>query len=127
MKTNSIGFTGIATKLFKEENDRRYKEVYSHELAHKSAAGGLAGSIVIEKNAQGLVVGGHVPIKMPGLNKANPSDTIEKAQRVINAALAPSDPSGQDRKVAAQAKSILNAAKQELNDKKTGKKLDLKA
>lgn len=85
---------------------QRYNEIYAHELAHKNAAGSLAGSIVIEKDANGIPVGGHVSIQMPTLNKANPEETIEHADTVIKSALAPSDPSSQDYKVAAKARAI---------------------
>ena len=85
---------------------QRYNEIYAHELAHKNAAGSLAGSIVIEKDANGIPIGGHVSIQMPTLNKANPEETIEHADTVIKSALAPSDPSSQDYKVAAKARAI---------------------
>ena len=51
---------------------QNYAEIYAHELAHKNAGGALAGPIVIEKNAQGIPIGGHVSIKMPSLNPKNP-------------------------------------------------------
>ncbi len=85
---------------------QRYNKIYAHELAHKNAAGGLAGAIVIEKDSNGIPVGGHVSIQMPTLDKNHPEKTINKANTVIKAALAPSDPSSQDYKVAAQAKAI---------------------
>ena len=85
---------------------KNYAEIYAHEAAHKRAAGSLAGPIVIERNADGIPVSGHVSIKMPTLNKANPKETIEKADIVFKSAMAPSDPSAQDYKVAAQAKSV---------------------
>lgn len=88
----------------------RYNEIYAHELAHKNAAGALAGPIVIEKDSNGIPVGGHVSIKMPALNPNNPEDTISKANTVIKAAMAPSDPSGQDYKVAAKARAIKTQA-----------------
>ena len=87
-----------------------YKKILTHEQAHKRAGGALAGAIVIEKNAQGIPVGGHVSIKMPTLNPKNPQHTIDNANTVINSAMAPSDPSSQDYKVAAQAKSIKSQA-----------------
>ena len=90
----------------------RYNEIYAHELAHKNAAGSLAGSIVIEKNSDGIPVGGHGSIKMPVLDKNNPQKTINHANTVIKSALAPSDPSSQDYKVAAQAKNIKFRAEQ---------------
>ncbi len=83
-----------------------FEKIYAHEKAHKNAAGALAGAIVIEKNAQGIPVGGHVSIRMPTLNPKNPKRTIEHADTVINSAMAPADPSSQDYKVAAQAKNI---------------------
>ena len=89
----------------------RYNEIYAHELAHKNAAGSLAGPIVIEKDSNGVPIGGHVSIKMPVLDKNNPEKTIEQANTVIKAAMAPSDPSGQDYKVAAQAERIKAQAK----------------
>lgn len=89
----------------------QYNEIYSHELAHKNAAGSLAGPIVIEKDSNGIPVGGHVSIKMPVLDKNNPEQTIQQADIVIKAAMAPSDPSSQDYKVAAQAESIKAQAK----------------
>ena len=88
----------------------QYNKIYSHELAHKRAGGALAGSIVIERNAQGIPVAGHVDIKMPSLDKTNPEKTIADARTVINSAMAPSDPSAQDYKVATRASDILAQA-----------------
>ena len=85
---------------------QQYNEIYTHELAHKNAAGSLAGSIVIEKDSSGMPIGGHVSIQMPTLDRENPEKTIDHADIVIKSALAPSDPSSQDYKVAAQAKAI---------------------
>ena len=89
----------------------QYNEIYAHEQAHKSAAGSLGGPIVIEKNYQGIPIGGHVNIKMPALNKENPEETIKQADTVIKSAMAPSDPSNQDYKVASEARSIRTEAK----------------
>ena len=63
---------------------QRYDEIYSHELAHKNAAGSYAGAIVIEKDSKGVPVGGHVSIQMPVLDKENPQKTIKHADVVIN-------------------------------------------
>ena len=89
---------------------KNYEKIYAHELAHKNAAGSLAGSIFIERNSEGIPVSGHVPIKMPSLNKENPQQTIDQANIVVKAAMAPSDPSDQDYRVAAQASSIKSQA-----------------
>ena len=97
---------------------KQYQDIYAHEKAHKNAGGALAGPIVIEKNSDGVATGGHVSIQMPKLDESNPDDTIKKAQIVIKAALAPHDPSGQDYKVASEARAVLaraNALKKEGN------------
>ena len=104
--------------------NKNYNHIYNHEMAHKMAGGSFAGSISIERDANGIPVSGHVPIAMPVLDRNNPQKTIDHANIVIRAALAPSDPSGQDYKVAQSANSIKMRA-QALKDQKTGKKLDV--
>lgn len=105
---------------------KNYSEIYAHELAHKSAGGALAGSIVIERNADGIPFAGHVDIKMPSLNPNDPQKTINDANTVIRSAMAPSDPSDQDYRVAAQAQSIKMQA-QAIKAKNVGNKLDFNA
>ncbi len=104
--------------------NKNYSEIYAHEAAHKATGGSLAGAIVIEKNSDGIPVAGHVDIKMPALDKNNPDKTIQDANTVIRSAMAPSDPSDQDYKVAAQASSIKMQA-QAVKNENQGKKLDL--
>ena len=99
---------------------KNYAEIYAHEAAHKRAGGSLAGPIVIEKNSDGIPVMGHVSIEMPSLNRENPEETINQADTVYKAAMAPSAPSDQDYKVAAEAKSI----KAEAENVKKNNKLD---
>lgn len=106
--------------------NRNYNHIYAHEMAHKSAGGSFAGAISIERNADGIPVSGHVPIKMPVLNKANPQETIDHANIVIRAALAPGDPSTQDYRVAAQAEQIKMRALA-FNSSHQGNKLDFNA
>ena len=89
---------------------KNYRKIYEHEMAHKNAAGSLAGPIVIEKNSEGIPTGGHVSIKMPRLDKKNPEKTINQADVVIKSAMAPSDPSSQDYKVANEARRIKSEA-----------------
>ena len=105
---------------------KNYSEIYAHEQAHKSAGGSLAGGIVIERNQDGIPIGGHVNIKMPTLNPQDPQKTIDDANTVIRAAMAPSDPSGQDYAVASSAQSIKMRA-QALKSEHQGKKLDTMA
>ncbi len=97
---------------------KNYSEIYAHEAAHKRAGGSLAGPIVIEKNSEGIPVAGHVSIKMPVLNKQNPQETIDNANIVFKAALAPSDPSEQDLKVASAAKTLKSKAEKIKHAKK---------
>ena len=124
---SALGFN--SNNVYKQQKseiiDQRYSEIYNHEKAHKNAAGSLGGSIVIEKNGQGIPIGGHVDIKMPVLDKENPDKTIKQADTVIKAAMAPNDPSGQDYKVATEAKAIKNQAKS--SQKQSGQKLNLLA
>lgn len=98
--------------------EKNYNHIYNHELAHKMAGGSLAGDIVIERNSEGIPVAGHVSIKMPALNINNPQKTINDANTVIRSAMAPSDPSDQDYKVAAQAANIKSQAENALSKKR---------
>lgn len=105
---------------------QRYNEIYSHELAHQRAGGNLAGGIVIERDANGIPIGGHVPIKMPSLDRNNPDKTIKDANTVISSAMAPSDPSDQDYRVANQARAIKSQAESyKTAHPEVGKKLNL--
>jgi len=52
----------------------------------------------------------------------DPQATIKKAQQIKRAALAPKDPSSQDRKVAAEASKMEAKARQELADLKQQEK-----
>ncbi len=119
--------TNCLSKLAKQDLiNQNYNHIYAHEMAHKTAGGQFAGAISIEKNADGIPVSGHVPIQMPTLNKNNPQETIDHANTVIRAALAPSDPSSQDYKVANQATQIKMQA-QAIKNKNQGNKLDIRA
>ena len=104
---------------------RNYNHIYAHELAHKSAGGSFAGAISIDKNADGIPVSGHVPIQMPVLDKNNPQKTIDHANTVIKAAMAPSDPSSQDYRVASEAADIKSKAEAFKTQNQKGKKLNV--
>ena len=110
----------------KKEN---YSRIYSHEAAHKAAAGSLGGPIVIEYNPQGIPVSGHVSIRIPSLNKSNPDETISQAKQVKRAALAPgSDLSEADLNVAHSADVLLSEAQSLKKDSaKKGETLDISA
>lgn len=107
---------------------QKYNEIYEHEQAHKRAAGSFGGSIVIEKDANGIPTGGHVDILMPTLNKEKPDETIKHADTVIKAAMAPGEPSNQDYKVAAEARAIKAEAESYQNKNgSVGQKLNVVA
>ena len=84
----------------------RDREVRAHEQAHQTAGGNLAGaaSYRYEKGPDGVsyAVSGEVPIRL-GSGNDDPREALEIARRVQRAALAPAEPSVQDRQVAAQA------------------------
>lgn len=100
------------------ELKRRDAEVRRHEQAHKAAAGDLAkGPPQFEyetgPDGRGYAVSGEVAIDtspVPG----DPAATIAKMERVRRAALAPAQPSAQDRQVAAQAAREASRARAEL-------------
>jgi hypothetical protein len=97
---------------------KRDAEVRQHELAHLSAAGPYATSGPVYEyetgpDGQRYAVGGEVGIDTTPL-AGDPEATIRKAQTIKRAALAPSEPSSQDQRVAAQANKMEQQARQEL-------------
>ena len=106
---------GEVTRL--QERDR---EVRAHESAHASAGGTYTGSpsfdFVTGPDGQQYAVGGHVDIDV-GPIAGDPEATIVKAEVVRRAALAPAQPSGQDRSVAAAAEATKREALQEISQR----------
>jgi hypothetical protein len=84
----------------------RDREVRAHEQAHQSVGGQYAGaaSYTFERGPDGknYAVGGEVSIDT-GKIADDPQATLDKAETIRRAALAPAEPSSQDRRVAAQA------------------------
>ncbi len=104
------------TKL--KERDRTVRE---HERAHASTGGSITGSASF-KFTQGpdgkrYAVSGEVSVDTSPVS-GNPEATIRKMELVARAALAPSDPSGQDRRVAASARAAITQARQEITEAK---------
>jgi hypothetical protein len=96
---------------------RRDREVRAHEAAHKGSAGGLArggASFSYETGPDGkrYAVGGEVSIDTSPV-EGDPAATERKMRQVQRAALAPAEPSSQDRKVAASAARQAQAAQAE--------------
>ncbi len=105
-----------------EKLKQRDQEVRRHEQAHKSAAGGFAkggASFEFETGPDGrrYAVGGEVSIDTSEVS-GNPRATIAKMQQIRRAALAPANPSGQDRAVAAQASAAEQKARTELAEQR---------
>lgn len=93
----------------------RDMEVRIHELAHQSAGAGTGGaSFSYQQGPDGKMyaIGGEVSIDMSTGN--TPEETVAKMQAVKVAALAPSDPSPQDLKVASTATQIESQARSEM-------------
>lgn len=82
------------------------REVRNHELAHAIVGGKYTGTphYQYERGPDGInyAVAGEVSISVSAI-KDNPELTIEKAQIIRRAALAPAEPSTQDRRVAMEA------------------------
>jgi hypothetical protein len=100
-----------------EQLKQRDREVRSHELAHKAIAGQYARGAPsyeyrIGPDGRRYAVGGEVSID---IGKANdPRETLRKAEVIRSAAMAPANPSMQDRQVAMQASAMAAEARQEL-------------
>lgn len=105
-----------------EELQRRDREVRQHEAAHKAAAGQYAqGGINLsyERGPDGrnYAVGGDVNVDT-GKVPSDPEATLRKAETIKRAALAPQEPSSQDRQVAAKAGQMAAEARAELTSER---------
>jgi len=100
--------------------DRR---VRAHEQAHMAVAGDLARSGASYSFATGpdgrlYAVGGEVQLDTAPVPD-DPKATVNKMERVQRAALAPADPSGQDRAVAASAAARAAQAQLQISEQST--------
>ncbi|MBD3315833.1 MAG: hypothetical protein GF344_08610 [Chitinivibrionales bacterium] len=101
-----------------KELKRRDREVRSHEAAHMAAggqytSGGISYAYQTGPDGKRYATGGEVSIDTSPI-QGDPEATIRKMQTVRKAALAPAQPSGQDRMVAAKASQQENQARQEI-------------
>jgi hypothetical protein len=97
--------------------------VKTHEQQHLSIAGSYAHGGASFQYVQGpdgkpYAVAGEIAIDVSPVTN-NPQATIIKAQVIRRAALAPSDPSGADRSIAAAATQMEIQARAELTNQKT--------
>lgn len=119
-ETNSVKADDQNTALLQQQQRiisslaARDREVRAHERAHASVGGLYAGATSYQytRGPDGVnyAVSGEVAIALPRY-PSDPQATLQAAQQVRSAALAPADPSAQDLRVAAAAASIaLDAA-----------------
>ncbi len=102
----------------------RDREVRAHEAAHLAAAGGLARggasySYTVGPDNRRYAVGGEVSIDTSPAD--TPEKTIQKAQTIQAAALAPAKPSSQDSAVAASAAQMVAQARADMAAERSAK------
>lgn len=97
-----------------QELKSRDTEVRTHEAAHAATGGQYAGSPTYSfkrgPDGNNYAVGGEVSIDASAI-AGDPAATVTKMQQVRAAALAPAEPSGQDRKVAGEATQQISKAR----------------
>lgn len=103
-----------------QDMKRRDEEVRVHEQAHQSAGGQYASAPHYEyengPDGKRYVTDGSVNIDVG--EESDPQATIDKMQVVKRAALAPAQPSAQDRRVYAEASQKEAEARRELNEQR---------
>ncbi len=115
-KTNTRQYTREEQEKIENLKDRD-REVRAHEQAHIAAGGqyvrgGAQFQYQTGPDGGKYAVGGEVSIDV-ARESGDPEATVTKMQVVIRAALAPAEPSGQDRAVAAQAVRTASEARME--------------
>lgn len=101
------------------ELKERDREVRAHEQAHVAAAGDLVvsgPSYETTRGPDGQQYATSGKVELDTAPEKDPQQTIEKAERIRRAALAPADPSPQDLKIAAEALQMAAQARMELNE-----------
>lgn len=101
-----------------EKLAQRDREVRAHELAHLAAAGsratgGASFSYTVGPDGKRYATGGEVSIDTSPV-AGDPEATLRAAELIRRAALAPAEPSAQDRQVAAEASMMAQEARVEL-------------
>ena len=101
-----------------DELRARDTDVRQHEQAHMAAGGALVSGGANYSYQEGpdgkqYAIGGEVSIRLA--SGQSPQETLTNAKQVAAAALAPVDPSGQDRAVAAEADQMAQEAQSEIN------------
>lgn len=118
----------LTAELSSEEEEQvrelknRDREVKAHEQAHVAAGGryvngGAHYELQTGPDGRQYAVGGEVSIDVSPVS-GDPLGTIQKAQTVKRAAMAPANPSAQDRRVAAKAARMEAEARGDLAEQK---------
>lgn len=96
-----------------EELEVRDREVRAHEQAHANVGGQFTGAPELEytrgPDGRMYATSGEVSVDTSAIPN-DPEATIDKMRTVIAAALAPAEPSTQDRQVAAKAQALMAEA-----------------
>lgn len=120
---SSFSYSAVQSNALTPEQQRQVaalratdRKVKAHEQAHMAAGSGLVRGSSFEYQSgpdnQRYAVAGEVSIDVsPG---RTPDETIAKARQIRAAALAPADPSTQDRRVAAAAGQMEMQARAEM-------------
>ena len=116
----NIGELSLEEQRIVSELQAADTNVRAHEAAHMAAGGGLTSpaSYTYERGPDNKMyaVAGEVGISTGEGN--TPQESLNKAQTIRRAALAPADPSPQDLKVAAQAASMEMSARAQIMQEK---------
>lgn len=108
-----------------QELKARDTEVRAHEQAHKTVGGPYAGAVSYETttgpDGRDYAVAGEVKIDVSPVSN-NAEATVRKMEIVERAALAPAEPSPQDRAVAAQARAIKIQAQADMQEQQQAEK-----
>ncbi len=115
--TQTTDELGTAELRLVQELKSRDQAVRAHELTHLSdagqyARGGAQFDYKVGPDGNRYAVGGEVSIDSS--RESDPQRTLEKAETIRQAALAPADPSSQDRRVAMQATAMAAQARVEI-------------
>ena len=95
--------------------------VKGHENSHMKALGPYASGIPVYDTIAGpdgksYAGGGHIKVDLSPI-PGNPEATLQKANTILFASMAPGSPSGADNNVAAEALLLAAQAKNEINQK----------
>lgn len=124
MNVSSVAASPSGVPTLTPEQQQRVRElqateqkVRAHEAAHMAAGSGVVTggprySYTYGPDGRAYAVAGEVSLDMS--RERDPQATLEKAQRIQAAALAPADPSPQDLRVAARGRALQAEAQQEL-------------